>query len=106
MRDEPKQVSQSAPTIKRGLRSSFRFSSLLARPSSGEEVHDIVVVFVARVLVHLLGRVDFRPRNDGSPRFRPGCRVLDREFVINRVRIDTAEAFGNFERGWVRILKD
>src|SRR5712691_2623114 len=54
-------------------------------------MHFIVIVFVARVFVHLFFRIDLRPGKHSGPRARPSCRIGDGEFVIDRVRPDAGK---------------
>src|ERR1700687_625337 len=71
------------------------FHVLLSGPSSSQEVDDVKVVLVAGVFIHLLGRIDPGPGNPGGPGFCPRRRILDREFVIDRVGVDARKALGD-----------
>src|SRR6202008_660960 len=72
-----------------------RFAALLSHARSGQKMDDVEVVFVARVLVHLLARIDLGPRNPGGPWPRPRRRILDRELVAQRVRVHASETPGD-----------
>ena len=73
--------------------SSFLFAGAGAR----QEVDHVVVILVTRVLVHLLAGIDLVPRNQRRPRLRPGRRILDREFIVERVRVHAREALRDLE---------
>src|SRR5437867_2291385 len=79
---------------------------LLALPSPGQEVDDVEIVFMAAVLVHLLGRIDLVPRDQRRPRPGPRRRVLDGELVVERVGGHAREALGNLEGRRIRVLKN
>src|SRR5262249_10492034 len=83
------------PKTKRRLQFSFRFPPLLAITGSGEEVDDVVIVFMTGIFVHLLFRIDPRPGYKGRPRLGPRLWVFLPEFVICGFSIDAAEAFGD-----------
>ena len=58
-------------------------------------MHDVVVVFVARVFVQLIfGLV---PGNDRRPGSASRCRILDRKLIGNDVRFDAREPLREFE---------
>src|SRR5579864_4822588 len=61
---------------------SFRFPSPLSRAGTLQEMHHIVIVFVAGVFVHLLFRIDPHPRDARAPRSGLGGWIFHREFVI------------------------
>src|SRR5436309_8896117 len=94
------------PKIKPELRFSFRFSSFFASTSPAQKMNDVVVIFMTGVLVHLLVRIDLRPRNDSGPRLGPGFWILNREFVIESVSIDAAEALRDAKGFRIGILED
>src|SRR6185295_11226370 len=73
-------------------RSPLTFPVLFARARAAQKMHDVEIVFVTPVLVHLLGRIDLGPRDQGGPRLGPGRRIFDRELVVDRVGGDTREA--------------
>src|SRR5215471_6332090 len=67
---------------------------LFSRAGGGEDAHDDVSIsFVAGDLVNILLRLpemDFR-----RPRFGPGCRVIDRYLIFDRVGRSAGEAFNH-----------
>src|SRR5262245_65772982 len=67
---------------------------LLAVTGAGQQVHDVEVVFVAHVLVHLLLGIGLHPWNHGSPGFGPRRRVVVCELVVDRVGRDAFEPLG------------
>src|SRR4030095_7434079 len=77
---------------------------LLTRTRTAQQVHDVEVVFVAHVLVLLLLGIDLGPRNHRRPRFGPRRRVIDGEFVVDRVGRDARESLGDFVGLRVRSL--
>src|SRR6476620_4727070 len=68
---------------------------LLAITGSGQQVHDIEVVFVAHVLVLLLFRIDLRPWNHRGPWLGPRRWIRNRELVVDAVGSDARESFRN-----------
>src|SRR5215471_7188490 len=88
------------------MRISFRFPFLFTNASAGEEVHEVVVVFVASVLIHLFFRIDLSPWNPGGPRAAPRGWIRNCEFVIQRVGVDAGEALDDLKSLRVGVLKD
>src|SRR5436309_5438572 len=80
--------------------------ALLAFPSTGQEVDDVEVVFVAGILVHLLVRIDLVPWDQSRPRPGPRRRVFDGELVVERVGGHAGEALGDLEGRRIRVLKN
>src|ERR1700687_2790964 len=68
---------------------------LLPGPSSSQEVDDVKVVLVAGVFIQLLGRINPGPGNPGGPGSCPRRRILDGEFVVDRVGVDARKALGD-----------
>src|SRR5262245_53769203 len=83
-----------------------RFPVLLADPRALQQVDDVVVVLVTRVLVHLLVGIDPRPRNHRGPRPRPRVWILDRELVADGPRVDAREPLGDAKGRWIRVLEN
>src|SRR5262245_20454061 len=81
------------------------FAVLLPETRACQEVHDVEVVLVARVLEHLLLGIDLGPRNERRPRFGPCRRIGDRELVVDRVGRDAGEALGDRECRGVGVLE-
>src|SRR5207253_955673 len=77
----------------------------LAISRANKKVDDVEVVFVAAVLVQLLGGIDLVPRNERGPWPGPRRRILDGELVVERRRVDAREALGDLERRRIRALK-
>src|SRR2546425_6415559 len=89
-----------SPVLETGASNWFlrhRLAVLLTFAGPGEKVDDVVIVFVTRILVHLLFWVDLDPGDPRRPWPGPGGRVLDREFVIDLVRTDARKPFGDME---------
>src|SRR5262249_35239091 len=80
---------------RRTRRARRGLAPFLARPRARQEMDDVEVVLVARVLVHLLGRIDLGPRDPRGPRSRPRRRIVDRELVVERIGVDAREPFGD-----------
>src|SRR6266566_4314178 len=79
---------------------------LFAPARSREEMHDVVVIFVTRVLVHLLTGIDLSPWNSRRPRSGPCFRILDRKFVSERIRARAGEALRDAERFRIGALEN
>src|SRR5687767_1975264 len=60
-----------------------------------QQIHHSVVPFVARVLVDLL--VGARHRNCGCPLFGERRRIVNREFVSDRVGVDAGETLDEMQ---------
>ena len=74
------------PLPRAACRRGLRFGA-----SATKEVHHAVVPFVTRVLVEPILRLYQRKRC--RPRSRPGFRIMGRELVVDRIRIDAREPF-------------
>src|ERR1700677_1177388 len=66
----------------------------------------VVIIFMAGVLVHLLTGIGLSPWNSGRPGLRPCSRILDRELVVERSRVDAREALGDTESLGIGSLKN
>src|SRR3989442_1526663 len=70
---------------------------LLLGAGCAQDVRHRIVPFVTRVFEQAAVGLGHR-RRDG-PRFREYPRIVDRELVINRVRVDPSEALDEFPAG-------
>src|SRR5260370_16773295 len=66
----------------------------------------VVIVFVTRILIHLLGGINAGPWNSYGPRPGPGVRVLHGVFVIDRPGVHSGKALGEAEGRRIGFLED
>src|ERR1700730_5051647 len=79
---------------------------LFALASAPQEMAHLVIMFVASILVHLLGGINAGPGNSHGPRPRPGVGVLHRVFVIDCPGVHPGEALSKAEGRRISFLED
>src|SRR5438477_2409844 len=82
------------PDLRRN-RASSAAGPLLQNASTGENILEGEIPLVTGVLVDQLRTLPHG--NHGGPGFRPNRRIVDREFVLKRVRGDAGEAFDHMQ---------
>src|SRR5262249_52647236 len=88
--DSPRLYRDGMPLLRPFLR-----GSLLLGPSSSEDACHGVIPLVTRILKHRSR--NFRHGHRSFPGFRPHRWIVDREFVEERVGVDTPKAFDDME---------
>src|SRR5213593_3720542 len=76
-------------------RASSAAGTLLQNASTGENILEGEIPLVTGVLVDQLRTLPHG--NHGGPGSRPNRRIVDREFVLKRVRSDACEAFDHMQ---------
>src|SRR6266436_4891002 len=79
---------------------------LFALASAAQKMAHVVIIFVASILIHLLGGINAGPRNSYGPRPRPCVRVLHGIFVIDRPGVHAGKALGEAEGRRISFLED
>src|SRR5580704_6279118 len=71
--------------------------------SPGQDVDNAVVPLAARVLKHW--PITVAQWNNRGPRLRPRGRVIDRELVLDRARVEPRETLGDLQGLRIRVLE-
>src|SRR5882762_1550672 len=81
-------------------------ATLFALAGAAQEMTHVVIIFVASILIHLLGGINTGPGNSYGPWPSPGVRILHGVFVIDRPGVHAGKALSEAERRRIGFLED